>query len=434
MSPVLRSAPATRRQFLTCALAAGAGCARGWGKEPVRTAPASAALIAWSREILAAIKTSANSPCQAGRNLAIIFPAALDAVLAQQNRPTLVRPGNGLAQPKAPAGAAMAVACATAATALFPSQRAAFNQLLSRQLTAFSDDERAAAQQAGQFWAQAHLDARASDGASGNVTYIPSLAVGHWRRTPSRLRPPELPHWRKLQPFTLKAPDQFRLGPPPDLKSPEYADGWAEVKRIGSLEKSSRTAEETLIARFWSCFSYTITPAGHWTSVLNDVVLAQSMPLEKSLRALALLSMATADATIAAWDVKYAYELWRPIHAIRLAESDGNDATAPVEGWTPLLETPPHPEYISGHSTIGQAGAEVMRHLLGSDRMAIEAHSDTIKDTTRSFQSVQACVEEMSRSRVLGGIHFPFSTRLGQELGRKTATESIRWFEERLKA
>ena len=424
----------SRRRFLAAALAAG-GCSHLRIEAKDRPAePGKASIVAWNLAILDAVKTSASSPCQASRSLAIIHAAALDAFQAQQKLPTLLRPAGGVAAGTAPGEASMAGACFTASSALFPARLPVFETLLARQLGAFPEAQRAKAREAGATWAQVHLDARAGDGASRSITYVPVLKPGHWRRTPSRFRPPELPHWRQLQPFTLKDSSQFRPGPPPALTSPEYLAGWSRVRDIGGARSTVRTDRETLIARFWSCFSYTVTPAGHWPAILGELVARKAMPMERAVRAYALLSMSTADAAIAAWDAKYTYEFWRPVHAIPMADSDGNADTRPIEDWKPLLETPPHPEYVSGHSAIGQAGAEVMKHIFGDDLQTFDAHSDTVADTTRHFTTFQSCVDEMSLSRVLGGIHFPFSTAAGQALGRKTAPQSIKWMHERLGA
>lgn len=430
-----RSHPSRRRFLAAAAAAAGGSCVVGWTKN--RAAEAGTAHIAaWNQAILAAVKASASSPCQASRSLAIIHAAALDAFQSERKQPTLLAltlplAGRGAAR-ESSAVACMASACFSAAASLFPTQRPVFEALLSRQFETVPEGLRSRAREAGAAWAQAHLDSRAGDGASSNITYVPVLKPGHWRRTPPRFRPPELPHWRQLQPFTFKTSGQFRPEPPPELASPEYLAGWSRVRDIGSAGSTLRTAEQTLIAKFWSCFSYTITPAGHWPAILGDLAVRKSIPAEQAVRAYALLAMATADAAIAAWDAKYTYEFWRPVHAIPMADSDGNAATGPVAGWQPLLETPPHPEYVSGHSAMGQAGTDVMKHLFSGDSHAFDAHSDTVSDSTRHFTSFQACADEMSLSRVLGGIHFPFSSVAGQVLGRATSAQSIKWMHDRL--
>ncbi len=326
----------------------------------------------------------------------------------------------------------MAAAAAAASLVLFPTHRPALEALLQKQLGLFPADSNAAAMASGSAWAEAHLAHRADDGASRVVTYVPVNLPGRWRRTPARMRPPELPHWAQLRPFSLTSGSQFRCGPPPALVSPEYAEGWLRTRDYGRALQSKRTPEETLIAKFWSCFSYTVTPAGHWCEILHSVVRDRQMPLASAIRAFALLSMATADAAIAAWDVKYTYEFWRPVHAIPLAEQDGNPLTEPEPGWMPLLETPPHPEYISGHSIFAQAGVEVLRSVLERDDIAFQCRSDTVAGAERPFTSLQASADEMITSRVLGGIHFTFSTAAGQLMGREVAKWTIDWMNQRV--
>jgi membrane-associated phospholipid phosphatase len=120
----------------------------------------------------------------------------------------------------------------------------------------------------------------------------------------------------------------------------------------------------------------------------------------------ALLNIALADAAIVSWDCKYTYNFWRPITAIQEADTDGNPATTPDRSWTPMLATPPFPEYTSGHSTFSGAAAAVMTHFFGKARISFSVESDDLPGVRRSFKSLSQAAFESGVSRVYGGIHF----------------------------
>jgi hypothetical protein len=264
------------------------------------------------------------------------------------------------------------------------------------------------------------LDRRANDGCSEHLSYIPSTEPGRWRRTPPFFRPPELPQWAsRVTPFVLERPDQFRPSGPPALSSKEWAAALYEVKNLGGIQSTQRTAEQTLIAKFWSDFSYTETPPGHWNSIAQEIVTKKGIGLEETARLFALLNMAMVDAGIACWDAKFHFDFWRPVTAIQRAEEDGNAATEPDANWLPLLRTPSHPEYVSGHSTFSGAAFVVLTECLGTDEVAFDVFSDTLPKEKRHFTSIKACAEECGESRIYGGIHYSFACKDGLELGEK---------------
>ena len=113
---------------------------------------------------------------------------------------------------------------------------------------------------------------RSSDGASTTVPYIPGTDPGEWRRTPPFFRPPELPHWPFVVPFVMTNGSQFRPSGPPSLTTSEYARDFNLTRELGALNSTTRTPEQTLIARFWSDFSFTVTPPGHWNQIAQNVV------------------------------------------------------------------------------------------------------------------------------------------------------------------
>lgn len=213
--------------------------------------------------------------------------------------------------------------------------------------------------------ANAILAMRANDGSSLTSSYQSQNAPGRWQPTSPDFAPPTLPQWPQVTPFVMDSDSTFRPAPPPALNSPEYAAAVDEVMSLGSSTNSTRTVDQGAIAKFWADGGGTVTPPGHWNSIAIDMVLTRPQSLVDKAHTMALLNLALADAGIAAWDAKYAYDLWRPIDAIREAETDGNVGTDADLNWKPLLNTPSFPSYVSGHSTFSSAAATVLSEIYG---------------------------------------------------------------------
>jgi hypothetical protein len=207
--------------------------------------------------------------------------------------------------------------------------------------------------------------------------------------------------------------DQFRPAGPPALNSAKYTAAFNEVKELGADNSTSRTAEETEIARFWADSS-----VPHWNRIAATVSEDQSLTLSQSARLFALMNLATADAYISSFEAKYVFNFWRPITAIRAADTDGNDDTVADANWTPLIVNPQMPAYASGHSTFGGAAAVVLAGFFGTDDIAFTSTSDFIPGVTRSFTSFSKAADENARSRLLAGIHWSFDNVDGLAAGR----------------
>ena len=165
------------------------------------------------------------------------------------------------------------------------------------------------------------------------------------------------------------------------------------------------------------CLNQRYTPPGHWNAIAEQVAAQQGNSLADNARLFAELDIALADAAVVAWDAKYHYNAWRPIAAIEDAASTGNTQVAADPTWTPLLNTPPFPEYISGHSTFSGAAATVLDSLLGSS-VAFSTTSQTLVGVTRSYTSFDQAAAEAGQSRIYGGIHFQFSNQDGLAAGK----------------
>lgn len=375
----------------------------------------------WHALMLDAIRTDNSGPTLSTRNLAMLGLALYDTVNAYvpTHQPYLVH-----AAP--PAGTRVEVAAAAAGhfilTQLYPSFRARADALFAAAMAGVPvGPGRDDALLFGTDVAMEVLECRRADGANTSVPYIPSSAPGQWRRTPPLYRPPLTPHWGYVTPFAIPDPVRFRPSPPPALDSPEYAGALNEVKVLGVRNSAVRTAEQTEIAVFWSDFSYTAMPPGHFHEIAITISENEGLDLEANARLFGLLGMAQADAAIACWETKYHYNLWRPVTAIRRADEDGNPDTEADPAWDSLLAAPPFPEYTSGHSTFSMAAATLIGWFLGRDEVAFTARSDSLPGVYRSFTSLRDCAREVGRSRIYGGIHFDFASREGRRCGEAVA-------------
>jgi membrane-associated phospholipid phosphatase len=151
--------------------------------------------------------------------------------------------------------------------------------------------------------------------------------------------------------------------------------------------------------------------------IARDVGEQRGTTLEGNARLFALLNFAEADAGIVSWDCKYRFEFWRPVTAIVNGDLDGNPATEKEAGWTPLLVTPPFPEYTSGHSTFSGAAAAVLAGFFGSDDIAFSTGSEDLAGVVRSFSSFSEAAQEAGISRIYGGIHFLSANEAGLTSG-----------------
>ena len=375
------------------------------------------AVTDWNSAALDAVKADQTPPPKAARALAILHVAIYDAVngITQTNDPYFVM--------DKPAGVASVEAAASAAAhrvliTLYPARQAQFDELFTRTLAGIPDDP---SQRAGVVWgefvAEAILELRGGDGFDTVVPYAPTPGAGFWQPTPPAFAPALLPQWPMVMPFAMTSGAQFRPLPPPALDSPRWASDYNLTKEIGSAQSATRTAEQTAIARFWADGLGTVTPPGHWNVIAQDVAGQQGTTLEESARLFALLNIAEADAGIVSWDCKYRFEFWRPVTAIRNGDLDPLLETEKDASWTPLLVTPPFPEYTSGHSTFSAAAAAVLASFFGGDDMPFTTGSEDMPGVVRSFSSFSAAAREAGISRIYGGIHFLSANEAGLSSG-----------------
>ncbi|HEU4390655.1 MAG TPA: vanadium-dependent haloperoxidase [Blastocatellia bacterium] len=373
----------------------------------------------WNQIMLTAIRSAPTSPAITPRITAIVHAAVFDAVNGIERRYTPYH-----VDFDAPHGASRRAAAIQAAYAtlvkLFPTQKATLDARRLASLTSITDDGEFEDSQSiarGIEWGQAVADDilawRGGDGFNVVLPpYTGGTAAGQWRPTPPAFAPANFPQISTMMPFAMTSPSQFRAAGPPVLTSEQYAADFNESKSVGPLTGSTRTDEQTLIARFWA-FNAAII----WNEAAISVAAERHTTLSENARLFLLLNLAMADGTIASWDAKFTYVFWRPVTAIRLAATDGNDATVPDAAWTPLLATPAHPDYTSNHSTVSGAATAVLASYFG-DETPITLASDTTPGVLRSYTSFSAASDEVNDARVLAGIHFRSACRDGQAAGR----------------
>jgi len=370
----------------------------------------------WNKTTVDEIRKLGLGPNPASRALAIAHIAAYEAVntLSKTHEPyRAALPVNLPASPDAAAASAFHLALVL----LFPAEKAALDAAYEQSLAAIPDDPaRANGIQLGEASAVAIFTARIADGSATTSTYPGSTGPGKWRPTPSLFQAALEPGWRFVVPFALSKPEQFRPPPPPAVDSAAFATAYLETQSVGKSDSSSRTAEQTNIANFWK--QPTHVPVN---AIARSVSKVRNLTLDQNVRLFALLNITIADTRIAVWDAKYEYGYWRPVTAINTTTDYGNADAVPDSTWTPLLETPNHPEYPSGHSTTGGGGLRALGTFFGSDEVSFAVGSDSAPGVTRGFDRFSDAEQENANSRIYGGIHFRFSNETGIAVGHQIA-------------
>lgn len=367
------------------------------------------AILDWNVTALAAIRTAGTPPPAAARMLAMLHVSMFDAVNGLEPRYQQYTT-HAQAPRNASASAAAIAAGRDLLIAIYPTQRTTFEARATTLLAQIPDGEPKTRGIAwGQTVAADVVTLRTGDGAANTAPYPGSNEPGRWRPHISfggQVRPALLPLWGSVRPFGVRSGDQFRPPFPPALRSLQYAIEQWITQNYGRRDGSLRTAEQTEIARFWAYGPNTATPPGHWNEIAYEVASTRQDRLVDRARQFALLNIALADAAIVCWDCKYLMGFWRPITAIQLADTDGNPLTQAERDWAPLLETPPFPEYTSGHSTFSAAAATVLAEVFGSDRVRFSVGSDDLPGVRRSYASFSEAAWESGLSRIFGGIHY----------------------------
>jgi len=319
--------------------------------------------------------------------------------------------------PTASQNAAAATAAYRVLLASFPAQKAVLDESYAISMHAIADGPaKEAGRQIGERAAAAALAAGGIDSTIVQTPYRPRAAPGEWIAT---ALPSIEPYMSAFKPWVIGSADALRPPPPPALNSPRWARDYEEVRRLGARASTERTPHQTLMARYRQAFD--VTPS---IRLISD---SPGRTPVQNARMLTIYQMAFDDAALAMIVAKFHYNFWRPITAIRNGAADGNDATAPDPAWVPLLGTPNFPEYPCGHCTVAGAIAEVMKAETGPRPAAgVRVNAMGVPNSlVQVLPSWDEWAQEVSDSRMYGGVHYRFSNEAGDEIGRRAARMAL---------
>ncbi len=383
--------------------------------------PSEDVIVQWNNVSLGAIQVAQYRATQASRVLAMVHGAMFDAINnidpACENYHVTAAAPTVISREAAAAAAAYRVL-----VTLFPAQTATFDTAIAESLLHVPNGDRetngvAFGNQVGNLY----VAWRSADHSGDIVPYVPGSGPGDWQPTPPDYGPAMMPNWATVTPFAMTSNSQFRPIAYPDLTSAEYANDFNQVKTLGAKTGSVRTPAQSETAMFWVDMPGTITTVGRWNKIAQQVAGNQFNNIWQNARLFALLNIALADAGIAAWDCKYEYNFWRPITAIRAADTDGNPLTEQNAAWEPFIMTPAFPEYVSAHSTFSAAAAGILTEFFGRDTIDFTISSYMMPMDMRNYHSFTQAAEEAGISRIYGGIHFNSANVRALSAGKELA-------------
>lgn len=293
---------------------------------------------------------------------------------------------------------------------LYPDQKPDLDTALAASLSGIAETEaKAKGIELGRKAAAGIIALRVNDGSDAQESYRPHGKPGAYVPTALPIESTS----GALKPFVMTMGSQFRPKPPPALDSEIWTKDLNEIREIGGRTSAKRSDEQTNIARFWF-----LTGPRTYNPIVRQLALAKKMDLVDCARLYALSSMTAIDAFIAVFEAKYAYNLWRPITAIRNADLTANPATPREASWTPVGVTPMHPEYPCAHCIVAAAISTVLQGAVGNE-VDISLTSSTASGATRKWTRLQDYSDEVSNARIYAGFHYRFSTEVGKDMGRK---------------
>jgi hypothetical protein len=386
------------------------------------------AVIDWNA--IAASAAAGQPPHVQPLSLAMVQGAVYDAVNAIDggHRPYLEAPA---ADPSGSKPAAAATAAYRTLVGIFPAQQGTLQPLYAASLAGVPDGPaKTGGVEVGEASAATMLATRANDGRGGPFTFVFGTAPGVWRPTPPNFGLDPAPWVGNVRPFLVPSAEMLRTDGPNALTSAAYAEDLNEVKRLGSLTSTRRTADQTQAAIFWQDSGPAI-----WNRVFRALAASRGLNIVDSARMLAMTNLAAADGSIGCWNDKYHWNLWRPITAIREAGADGNPATTGDPTWLPLFDpsvpvsgpalvTPGFPEHPSGHTCISGATVHALKAFFGTDKVPFMATSNKCSPAPcppRSFDRFSHALKEIIGARIWSGIHFRTADVQGAVLGKKVA-------------
>jgi hypothetical protein len=371
----------------------------------------------WNQNAANAIYvTAAQAPNVAVLHMAMVQGAVYDAVNAVDGGHEGYLLTSRVATPTDSKDAAAATAAYRTLVWIVPGQQPALQAMYVATLAGIPDGTaKTRGIAVGDAAAAAMIAARTADGRFGLFRFLAGSGPGVWKPVlPAFGSDPNA--WVKdVKPFLIEHASQFRSKGPYKLKRPRYAREFNEVKSVGSLTSTTRTADQTHAALYWA-----ENPPRTWNRILNTLSAAHGLSLVENARLFAEVYLSVADTFITVWDEKAHWSFWRPITAIREADTDGNKRTDPDTGWLPLVANPPYPEHPSGHLGLSGVVCITLERFFDTDGLAW-TDTSPVGGRTRSFTSLSDAVEEIVGARVWSGIHFRNADEASVEIARDIA-------------
>jgi len=368
------------------------------------------------------INNAKEASVASGVWLAYVHLAVFDAVNAIDHR---FQPYLFTTNP--PAGANKDAAAVAAAhrvlVTYFPAQQATLDAQYVASISAISDSAPniAAGVTVGEAAAQALVTARTNDGLLANVPYTPPVGPGFWQPTPPAFSAPLTPWLGQMVPFTMTGPGQFfpEEGPTP-LDSEEWIEDFNQVKTLGALNSTVRTPAQTENGLFW-----TEHTGQQYSRAFRNLAMQKGLSTSDTARLMAMLWAGYADAGIGCWNAKFSFSFWRPVTAIRAG--GGNPELTADPNWTPLANTPAHPEYPAAHGCVTGAVSTILNGYFGTPDVHFSVDS-LVTHTTHSFSSTRDLMDEVEHARIYAGFHYHHSIIQGKALGSKVAHQLLEKF------
>jgi hypothetical protein len=364
--------------------------------------------------------TAAQPPNVSVLHMAMVQGAVYDAVNAIDGGREGYLLTSRVATPSDSKDAAAATAAYKTLVWIVPAQQPALQALYDATLAGIPDGTaKTRGIAVGDAAAAAMIAARTADGRFGLFRFLSGSGPGVWKPVlPAFGSDPNA--WVKdVKPFLIEHAAQFRSRGPYKLKSSKYAREFNEVKSLGSLSSTTRSADQTQSALYWM-----VNPPRTWNRIVNTISAAQGLSLEENAELFAEIYLTVADTFIAVWDEKAHYSFWRPITAIREADTDGNPRTDRDPDWLPLVNNPPYPEHPSGHLGLSGAVSTVLEQFFGTDEIG---WTDTLPAVppavglTRTYSNLDDAVEDIVGARVWSGIHFRNADEASVRIARRIA-------------
>ena len=352
-------------------------------------------------------------------DFAYVYIAIYDAVNAIDGGHTVfaVRPTS------APAGASPDAATAAAAYTvlkwLFPSQEAYLTTTYDAYIAGLPATGKALGIAVGTEVGAALTLLRTGDGRNASVPYVFRTGPGQYQVTPGGPATPATPWLARMRTFAIRDSTQFRADGPPDLSSAQWAEDFNLTRLYGAATASLRTTAETAQGLFFA-----ENPGQQINRNVRRVAAEHHLSLVDSARFFAQVYVTIADAQMTTWNSKYYFNFWRPVTAIRNADTDDNAATERDADWLPLVTTPGHPEYPAAHPTVTGAFAFAIQHFFGTKRVDVNFTSTSVPGSSMTvvhFDNTDDIVKYVEWGRIFGGMHYRTSTVHGKVIAQKVA-------------